>query len=433
MRRNRIRSCTVDAENEEDFNSKCQMALLNGNSSKNNQIESGKKKQKLDGNENDKLENEYHSYLQDLDKISESISEDYLDDEDELAEHYHSKYNSSEEQKLDLVCNYLKKSIALHSIQLDDKIFYRYKNPVYVLSGNAIYDLNVKELVEDIIAEGEFNEKNEKVCNIPKDKSLKEFIIKNIKDDAVIKIMVTSNNDSIRKLYINSFLSNNKEEGEYDFEILKKKIKLFDKIISLNIFNTSSEFHKNDTSKIYYQLSNSFFILIDSTLYKAKEYLEKIFTKFEGYLNDKIIVIFGINMLFKQECTIDEFNLKEFAENNNYIYIPILLKDFTLNNSIIFKLLNLTLIKVINNNRKGKSRRSSQEINNQTNPNDNLNEKRNNITSPSIKDLMYDITKMKVSNNIGYKKNYRLNHINAFDFDQNNPFSKRKNRKWSGS
>lgn len=66
-------------------------------------------------------------------------------------------------------------------------------------------------------------------------------------------------------------MSNNNIENEnddlnmynnnVDFEIRKKQIRLFNKNISLQIFDTSNEFHNNISSKIYYQFSNGFFIL----------------------------------------------------------------------------------------------------------------------------------------------------------------------------
>lgn len=56
--------------------------------------------------------------------------------------------------------------------------------------------------------------------------------------------------------------------------------------------------------------------------------MEDIFIKLDKYLFEKTIVIFGVNMLFKQDCSIDGFNLKEFASNKNCLYIPIKINDF---------------------------------------------------------------------------------------------------------
>ena len=38
---------------------------------------------------------------------------------------------------------------------------------------------------------------------------------------------------------------------------------------------------------------------------------------------------------------------------------------------------------------------------------------------------------MNIPNSLGYQKDYRINHLNAFDTENENIFSKRKMRKWS--
>ena len=47
----------------------------------------------------------------------------------------------------------------------------------------------------------------------------------------------------------------------------------------------------------------------------------------------------------------------------------------------------------------------------------------------SKKNIIYDITKMDIPSNLGYKKKYRMKHINAFDI--NDDFDKRVKRKLS--
>ena len=39
---------------------------------------------------------------------------------------------------------------------------------------------------------------------------------------------------------------------------------------------------------------------------------------------------------------------------------------------------------------------------------------------------IYDITKMNIPSSLGYKKRYRIKHINAFDIDDYNTSRKRK-------
>jgi len=44
----------------------------------------------------------------------------------------------------------------------NENIFYRYKNPSHIFSGNYIYDWNIKELVDEIMTENELGDND--VC-----------------------------------------------------------------------------------------------------------------------------------------------------------------------------------------------------------------------------------------------------------------------------
>ena len=165
-----------------------------------------------------------------------------------------------------------------------------------------------------------------------------------------------SNNKSTKNSFINKFFgSKNKIEKNKDeildepFEIRKKQIKLFNKNITLQIFDTSDEFHKNSISYVYYKTVSSFFIFIEASSHKVKDYLDFITEKLNKYINNKTCVIFGVNMLFKEDCTIDGDNLREYASEKNLMFIPIKINDFDLKNNLIINLLNLILIKGIDN------------------------------------------------------------------------------------
>ena len=126
-----------------------------------------------------------------------------------------------------------------------------------------------------------------------------------------------SNNKNTKNSFINKFFEIKKEIKEEDvleeeeldepFEIRKKQIKLFNKNISLQIFDTSDEFHNqsNLITSVYYQIVSAFFIFIESSNHNVKKYLDFIFEKINKYINNKTVVIFGVNMLFKKECTIE--------------------------------------------------------------------------------------------------------------------------------
>jgi len=233
--------------------------------------------------------------------------------------------------------------------------------------------------------------------------------------------MFMSNNDSTLNSYVNNFFSienkkeKNKDIDNIDFEIRKKQIRLFNKNISLQIFDTSNKFHNNLSSKIYYQFSNAFFIFIEATNHNVQKYMEEIFIKLNIYLIEKTIVIFGVNMLFKQDCSIDGFNLREFASNKNCLYIPIKINGFTMKNHIILNILNLILIKKIDN-KKESIRKYGKDESNIGNMKKDLTNKINNLSSKNLNNYIYDITKMDIPDSIGYKNEYTNCFIFNFAF-----------------
>ena len=105
-------------------------------------------------------------------------------------------------------------------------------------------------------------------------------------------------------------------------------------------------------------------------------------------------------MLFKEDCTIDDLNLREYARDKNMMFIPIKINDFDLKNSLVVNLLNLILIKGIDNNSSKTSlRKESKEKR--------LGKFKNKLTNKindSSKKNLYDITKMNIPSSLGYKK-----------------------------
>ena len=219
------------------------------------------------------------------------------------------------------------------------------------MSGNAIYDLNIRDLVDNILTE---NDNEYTKSNDGNNNSLRDYIFQNIESDSNLKIMLMSNNKSTKNSFINKFFgkNNNKDKNNDEildepFEIRKKQIKLFNKNITLQIFDTSDKFHKSSLSYIYYKTVSAFFIFIEASNHNAKIYLEYIYEKMNKYIMNKTCVIFGINMLFKDDCTIDGYNLREYASEKNMMFIPIKINDFDLNNSLVKNLFNLILINIL--------------------------------------------------------------------------------------
>ena len=474
-RRTRSRYYTIDAENEEEFikeyenMKKSRLSELNfKQKSKEYTPENQYDEQDEDGLSSKKGKNS-------INFVNNDSDEDYLglgrksgldDDEDGLGQIYEddeilkgeesmiTKQNQNNEEKgLEILCYYLKNSVKeMSDGKGGERIFFNYKNKnvVNALSGNAIYDLKTRDLVDNILAENdnEYTKTNEGNNN-----SLKDYILQNIESDKNMKIMIMSNNESTKNSFIEAFFDIKKDKKEKKikesneinetdvtednnddtpFEIRKKQIKLFNKNITLQIFDTSDEFHKNSLTYLYYKLVSAFFIFIEASKNNSKKYLDFIMEKLNKYITNKTCVIFGINMLFKDDCTIEGLNLREYANEKNVMYIPIKLKDFNLKNDLIINLFKLILIKGIDNkNNRDSIRKESKEKKNE--PMQNIQNKlTGKIKDSSQNKYKYDISKMNIESSLGYKKTYRIKHINAFDTeDDNNRFSCENKRKLS--
>ncbi len=455
MRRTRSRFYTIDAENEEEFikeyenMAKSRLTELEfDNKEENEKIKETDEEDQLSPRKNRRSINynnleedgEYSGLcpMKDLnDEDEDNLSQQY--EEDEILKNSEDDIikDNNEEKGLEILCYYLKNSVTKQSkgniLNNSDCIFYRNKNSIKALSGNAIYDLNIRDLVDNILAEND----NEYIkSNEGNNNTLRDFILQNIESDSNLKIMIMSNNKSTKNSFINNFFSqkkefSNKEESTEEnlddpFVIRKKRIKLFNKNISLQIFDTSDEFHKNSTSFAYYNLVSAFFIFIEASSHNSKTYLEFIYSRLNKFISNKTFVIFGINMLFKEDCTIDGFNLREYASDNNMMFIPIKINELDLKNNLVINLFNLILIKGIDNKMsKDSLRKESKDLR--------LGRYKKKLTTKindsSKKKNIYDITKMNIPNCLGYKKIYRIKHINIFDIDDNN--SQRYKRKHS--
>ena len=423
-----MRSITIDAENEEDFiqqynkiKSNLPNSISNKEEKEENKIEDGDdelgigNKQKKLFNMNEIDEEEYS----DLGAINNDDDEDLLGnvyENDEVLKNGEDciiKKDSNDEKGIEVLVSYLKSTIMgeLKNIALKGSTLIFNKNSnIMSMSGNAIYDLNLRELIENILSEND----NEYIkTNDGSNNTLRDYIFQNIESDSTLKIMAMSNNKSTKNSFMNKFFYTNDDEA---FIIRKKQIKLFHKIINLKIFDTTDEFHIKSKviSDIYYETVSAFFIFIEFTSHNIKNYLDFILEKIRVYINNKTIVIFGVNMLFKNDCSIDGDNIREYANEKDIIFIPINVNNFDLKNSIINNLLNLILIKRIDNKININSLRKDSKDKKLGYIKNDLKDK---IKSESNKKNIYDITKMNVDSSLGYKKKYRIKHINAFDLE----------------
>ena len=455
MRRTRNRFFTIDAQNEEEFIKEYENMKKSRLSEMNFQKNSAYNADEVIGSEEDLLSSKKPGF-----KLTNSDSDDGYEglgaggglgvgggideDEDNLGQIYEddeilrgeegmipNQKQNIEEKGLEMLCLYLKNSVKeMSKDKSGESIFFnnKNKNVMNALSGNAIYDLNIRDLVDNILTENdnEYNKINEGNNN-----SLKDFIFQNIESDSTLKIMIMSNNKSTKNSFIESFFSIKKlksEEDNYDspFEIRKKQIKLFNKNISLQIFDTSDEFHKNSLSSVYYKTVSAFFIFIEASKNNSKNYLDFIFEKIKKFITNKTCVIFGINMLFKEDCTIEGNNLRDYANEKNVMFIPFKINEFNMKNNLIINLFKLILIKGIDN--KILSRDSLRKGSKDKNLGTIQNKLKDKIKDSSQKKDIYDISKMNIESSLGYKKKYRIKHINAFDIEDDNSSIKNKRK-----
>ena len=448
MRRNRQRYLTIDAKNAEEYLKEYEKSKshLSEKLFKKKEITETIKEEEEDNlGTQRQLSSYFHiNNFENEDGDSDLGAFNNEDDEELIRNEYEKgdeniKKAGIEETGIDILVNFLKTSISdeLKNTNLNGStiIFNKNKN-IMSMSGNAIYDLNIRELVDNILAEND----NEYIKPTEgNNNSLRDYIFQNIESDSILKIMVMSNNKSTKYSFMNKFFENKKENDmneinmnedylDEPFEIRKKQIKLFNKNISLKIFETSDEFHKCSSviPSIYYKTVSAFFIFIESSNHNIKNYLEFIFEKIDKYIINRTVVIFGVNMLYKKDCTIEGLNLREYANEKDILFIPINLNNFELKNKIINNLLNLILIKRIDNKKNENSKRKSSKDKNLKGYKYNLTNK---INDELNNKNLYDISKMNIPSTLGYKKKYRIKHINAFDIDDD--YDKIRKRKLS--
>ena len=467
-RRARERFYTIDANTKEEYieeyenMKKSRLSELNfqNNSKENSPTNELTEVEEALSPQNYQASSNFEDLCSDEDNLGLGVKHDLDDEEYNLDQIYENddilkgdesliknQNQNMEEKGLDMLCYYLKKSIKeMSQFKNNEFIFFnnKNKNVVNSLSGNAIYDVNIRDLVDDILTEND----NEYIkSNEGNNNSLKDYILQNIESDKYLKIMIMSNNESTKKSLIETFfniqnnkkLKNNKkidkeenninnidedEEEEKTLDIIKKQIKIFNKNISLQIFDTSDEFHKNKFSNNYYEHASAFFIFIEASKNNTKAYLDFIIEKLNNYIPNRICVIFGINMLYKADCTIEGNNLREYANDKNLLYVPLKINEFNMQNYLIVNIFRLLVVRGINN--KNNIKDSLRKLSSENKLVGIQNKLTDEIKNSSQKEDKYDLSKMNVESSLGYKKKYRIKHINAFDMDDNDNIKKRR-------
>ena len=231
MRRNRMRSMTIDAENEEDFIRQYDKAK---NNSSKQILYKKENKENIDKDEDDELtdnkkpkesfnvkeidEDEYS----DLGAINNDDEEELLGNEYEnddvlkYGEDYIIKKENNDEKGIEVLVAYLKSTIMgeLKNIALKGNTLIFNKNSnIMSMSGNAIYDLNFREIIENILSEND----NEYIkSNDSNNNTLRDYIFQNIESDSTLKIMVMSNNKTTKYSFMNKFFCTKEDEENID-------------------------------------------------------------------------------------------------------------------------------------------------------------------------------------------------------------------------
>ena len=148
MSKHRIRSYAIEAQNIDEFNKKCEIALQNIPINQNSLENAYEKDITINnsninnyGNNND---NKFE--YQGFDKINDYSEEEFDEEEDINSEEALKESQSQDEKNLELLCIYLKQSISLMSKEKSSRcanIFYRYNIP-YKFDINY-YDSKLKE------------------------------------------------------------------------------------------------------------------------------------------------------------------------------------------------------------------------------------------------------------------------------------------------
>lgn len=422
MRRRKI---TIDAENEEDFireynrrknepnKPKLDEEYFNFNSIKESN-DNGEDDDEDDGlsglkNKNTIIKDEenfdfWNTNEEDENKLSDN-------ERNELNEEKNtSDINEKNNEDLEMLCLYLKKNILNSNNKeknCNERIFYgNDSKKFFSLSGNAIYDVDFIELANSIINNENYYENNVSLKD-NSDNRLYYYILQNIEAEQKLKIMFisnnTNNNDNIKNTFLKNFLHNNGDynineniknyNSDFNFEIKKKILRLFNKNIEFQIYDTSLKFHKNKISSVYYNEMNAFFIILESNNYNIEEFLNLIKNIKENFIKNMNITF----VIFHVKNNINSANnnkIEKFCEENKMLLLNIKEENFDINNQKILNLLNLILIKNFDNKKIKKG-----------------------MDKAKVKENQNEVI-FKNLNSVGYKDSYRVGVFNAFDMDE---------------
>lgn len=274
---------------------------------------------------------------------------------------------------LELVCSCIKEAIC------DDKLLFT-KNDQNInkdcklkrsFSMNNINELKFKDLINNMLRENDYfkasvNSNFSNISNSSTKESVRDILFQNIEIEERIKILTCSNNNAIKNRCLSNFMEDFIPDDYLSkgLEIRQKNISLMDKKICLEFFDTEENFFTKNSSQVYFQIANSFFIFCDlNSKGNILQYVKQKYEIFKNFFPDKKMIVIELMNDRKNKQT--HIELKYFCIDKRIILLQIKNEfDFDIKYHKINSLFKILLIKKKKNISRIKSKDSIIKDNN---------------------------------------------------------------------
>jgi len=305
-----------------------------------------------------------------------------------------------------LLCSFFKENIRTGRTQRDPQLLIHQSNKKFPrsMSNNSITDISVKDILDSIVKfnkeEDECENKNDsknvsdtssgkggnthglnfkgrnsfkknsvenvshQSCNSNSSWSTQlsnELLAQNLEcEEEVLKVMMIGSTHIGKTHLIDSFLEfrRNRYEPSSGLEIKKKIVKIIDKNVRIEFYDTDANFHLKDTSKIYYKLCDAFFYVVDWSKQESVEFISNIHENIFNNSTSNSFFLANLNLRSKNSKVCDE-KLKSFADDLNAIYVPLEdVSNFHMKNNTVVNVFSYVLVKKIKNKNKTKFKKN---------------------------------------------------------------------------
>ena len=247
---------------------------------------------------------------------------------------------------IELVCSCIKEALY------DDKILFN-NSFTYIrsYSVNCINELRFRDLINNMIKDTDYfrasinsNLSANSICSVKE--SIRDILFQNIEIEGKIKVLVCSNNNTIKNKYLSNFLDDDIPDDYISkgLEIRQRNVNLMSKKISVEFFDTEEYFFTQNSSEVYFKIANSFFVFCDLKTKNVIEYVKDKSNKYSKYLPEKKMIVIEVNAEATNRQTHNE--LKFLCLDKGIILIPIKNEyDFDIKYHKINSLFKILLIK----------------------------------------------------------------------------------------